>query len=120
MDLQEIELDDALALGEQCAQIPQPVAAVFAGPAGSPFQIGEAMILRQVQQALQGADRLWAALLQQGLGPLAAGWAEQPAPSQQIVGAALDQRALVGMDVLRGGRKPARFTAGMDGDLPPA
>ena len=117
MGLEEPELDEIAGALKEGPQVAQTKAGVLQGPAGHALQVGDLMLLGQVQQALEGADRLGTTVAEHGLAPGAAAWAEQPAAAEEILSAALDQGPLVGMDVLGVGRETPGLGPGVDRDL---
>lgn len=105
MGLEEVDLHHALALGGEAAHRPQaPMPELYRLSAG-PFE-----------RALQDAQPLGAALPDEALGPRAAVRLGQPATLQQILGAALDDDALVAVQMaVVGDKRPgsARTWAAM-------
>ena len=84
--------------------------------AAGALQLADGMLAGEGQQALQGPDRLGSALGHQALGPRPAVCTHHPATLHHVVGAALDDDALVGVDVGVIGGEAAGLGPDMDGD----
>lgn len=117
MGLEEPHLDRGTRVLEQRSKISEPEAGVFEGTLGDALEFADRMLLGQVKQALQGADRLGTPMLEHGLSPRSAARPEEATAAEKILGATLDHGPLVGMDMLGICRKAPGLGAGVDGDL---
>ena len=116
MGLQKIDLDDLFAVLRQAPHVAQPPKSEMHGAAAGPFECGNGMFACEREQSLQDAHTEGPALRQEALGPRAAVGAEQAAAFAQVVGAALDDDALVTVDMGVGGGEAAPLGPHMRGD----
>ena len=99
MGLEEVDLHDLVVVGQQPAQIAQPPDAAALGRAGSLFECGRGMRLREAHQPLQGPQAVHPAMSEEPFGPSGGVRPDQSAAIQPVIGAALDAAFLVGVDV---------------------
>src|SRR5688572_23659174 len=90
MSLEEIELDDLIAVFEEAPQIAQSPGATLHGLAGEVLEPLDGMLPRQLEQALQNAQPIRPAVGQHRFGPGAGVGPEYPASLEEIVGPAFD------------------------------
>jgi hypothetical protein len=116
VDLKEIDLDNLLAVLEQASDIPQAPQAEMDGAAAGPLQLVGRMLAGEGQQALHRPHGLGPTLGRQARRPSTGVRADHLATFHQIGGAALDDDALVCVDVRVSGGEAAGLGPDVDGD----
>ena len=117
MRLQEVDLHDGGVILEEPAHFAQAPQAVVDGAFAGMFELIHGMLAGESEQTLEDAHALGPALAEQAVGPRAGVGSEQATAFEEIVGPALDDYALAGVDVSLVGGEASGFGADVDRDL---